>query len=403
MRTAAVVGTGLIGTSVALALSRRGVHVHLIDAQESAARTAAALGAGTVGAPADPVDMAVLAVPPALIGEVLAKQQANGLARHYTDVASVKAGPERDVRTVADPSCYIGGHPMAGREVSGPLAASATLFEDRSWVLTPTADTTKETLNRALELVALCGAVPVVMDSGAHDRAVALVSHTPHVLSALMAARLQHMPEDSPRLAGQGLRDVIRIAGGDPGLWAGILEANATAIADVLGELAEDITAAVTALRGLAAGGADERARGTAFVTDLLRRGIKGRGRVPGKPGKPPATCTPVQVLIGDQPGELARLLATVAELGVNVEDVSIDHSPGEHGGLVELMVAPGPAVRMIQRLTEYGWSVRRTVTHSSQEPAELRSTSAAKPSWTPVKAKVNDGWETSNRSFRSV
>ncbi|MFJ3928318.1 prephenate dehydrogenase [Streptomyces sp. NPDC090022] len=369
MRSAAVVGTGLIGTSVALALGRRGVAVHLLDENESAARTAAALGAGVVGAPDHPVDLAVLAVPPAHVGAVLAAQQARGLARAYTDVASVKTEPELSVAaTGADASTFIGGHPMAGRERSGPLAACATLFEGRSWVLTPTAATTRETLNMALMMVALCGAVPVVMDSGTHDRAVARVSHTPHVVSSLLAARLQHVPEDASRLAGQGLRDMTRIAGGDPRLWSDILEANATAVADVLTELAEDLEVTVAALRGLATGDADERAQGTTLLADLLDRGVTGRDRIPGKHGHPAPACTPVRVLIGDQPGELARLLASAADLGVNIEDMTIDHSPGEESGLVELMVSRASAHSMAGRLREAGWRVQRL--HDPAGPA---------------------------------
>ncbi|MEE1758779.1 prephenate dehydrogenase [Streptomyces sp. SP18BB07] len=369
MRTAAVVGTGLIGTSVALALARREVGVHLLDVDESAARTAAALGAGTVGPPAAPVDIAVLAVPPGCVGEVLAAQQAKGLARSYTDVASVKAGPEQDALKLADPSCYIGGHPMAGRELSGPLAASATLFEGRSWVLTPTGATGTDTLNRALEVVALCAAVPVVMESCAHDRAVALVSHTPHLVAALMAARLEHMSDDASHLAGQGLRDVTRIAGGDPRLWGDILDGNAGAVADVLEALAVDLGTAVAALRGLAGDDADARAEGMVRVSDLLDRGRRGRGRVAGKHGQKPTRCTPVHVLIGDQAGELARLLATVADLDVNVEEVSIDHSPAERSGLVELVVEASAAVRMARRLTEFGWEVQRPQPRADPTP----------------------------------
>ncbi|WP_188270860.1 MULTISPECIES: prephenate dehydrogenase [unclassified Streptomyces] len=360
MRTAAVVGTGLIGTSVALALTRRGIRVHLFDADESAARTAAALGAGTVDPPAGPVDIAVLAVPPGRVGDVLAEQQARGLARSYTDVASVKTGPQRDVHRLADPSCHIGGHPMAGRERSGPLAASATLFEGRSWVLTPTPETSTDTLNRALEMVALCEAVPVVMESEAHDRAVALVSHTPHLVASLMAARLERIPDDASRLAGQGLRDVTRIAGSDPRLWSDILDANATPVADVLEALAADLVTTVAALRAVAGGDAAARAEGTVRVADLLGRGRKGHGRLPGKHGQKPSRLTAVHVLIGDQTGELARLLAGVADLDVNVEEVSIDHSPAERSGLVELVVDDSVAVRMARRLTEDGWAVQR-------------------------------------------
>ncbi|MER6424953.1 prephenate dehydrogenase [Streptomyces sp. NPDC001137] len=361
MRTAAVVGTGLIGTSIALALTRHGVTVYLSDADESTARTAAALGAGLVGTPPETADIAVLAVPPGRVGAVFAEQQARRLAHAYTDVASVKGGPERDAAAHGTgPAAFVGGHPMAGRERSGPLAACATLFEERTWVLSPSAHTARETLNKALELVALCGAIPVLMDSRAHDRAVAAVSHAPHVVAALVAARLQHLSPEAVRLAGQGVRDVTRIADGDVRLWGDILEANATAVADVLADLAEDLDVTVAALRGLAAADADERAQGTTLLADLLTRGLAGRGAIAAKQGAFDLGCVPVRILIGDQPGELARLLGAASELDVNIEDMSIDHSPGKPSGLVELMVAPTAAPGMARRLKDCGWRVQR-------------------------------------------
>ncbi|POX57139.1 prephenate dehydrogenase [Streptomyces sp. Ru71] len=361
MRTAAVVGTGLIGTSIALALTHKGVRVYLQDADESAARTAESLGAGVCRPPEGTVDLAVLAVPPGRIGAVLAEKQACGLARGYTDVASVKAGPQAEVDgSGADPALFIGGHPMAGRERSGPLAACATLFKDRPWVLTPSAATDRETVNRALELVSLCGALPVLMQAERHDRAVAVVSHAPHVVASLMAARLVGIEDDAARLAGQGLRDVIRIAGGDPRLWSDILAANAGAVADVLGELAEDLTTTVAALRGLASADPDDRALGDQLVSELLCRGTEGRACVPDKHSAVLPVCSPVRVLIGDQPGELARLLAAASELGVNIEDMTIDHSPGSPSGLVELTVTAASAVQMARRLRADGWNVQR-------------------------------------------
>ncbi|MER5431831.1 prephenate dehydrogenase [Streptomyces sp. NPDC002588] len=370
MRTAAVVGTGLIGTSIALALTRHGVTVYLTDADESTARTAAALGAGLVGPPPGPADIAVLAVPPARVGAVLAEQQARRLAHAYTDVASVKGRPERGAAAHGtDPSVFVGGHPMAGRERSGPLAACATLFEERTWVLSPSAHTTRETLNKALELVASCGAIPVLMDSEAHDRAVAAVSHAPHVVAALVAARLQHLSADAVRLAGQGVRDVTRIADGDVRLWGDILEANAAAVADVLADLAEDLDVTVAALRGLAAVDADERAQGTTLLADLLARGLAGRAAIAGKHGAFDVGCVPVRILIGDQPGELARLLGAASELDVNIEDMSIDHSPGKPSGLVELMVAPTAAPGMVQRLKDCGWRVQRFAAPAARTP----------------------------------
>lgn len=138
MRTALVIGTGLVGTSAALALAGRGIHVHLVDHDPESARTAAALGAGTDEPPEGRVDLAVVAVPPAHTATVLAAAIRAGAARGYLDVASVKGGPRRELEALGvDLTPYIGTHPMAGKERSGPLAATADLFEGRPWVLTP--------------------------------------------------------------------------------------------------------------------------------------------------------------------------------------------------------------------------------------------------------------------------
>lgn len=361
MRTAAVIGTGLIGTSVALALTRRGVAVYLSDRDESVLRTAASLGAGEVGDPPVRVDLAVIAVPPAYVAQALESAQRRGLAAAYTDVASVKVGPQDAALTEGvDQVTYIGGHPLAGREISGPLGARADLFDGRPWVLTPTDATGRDALNRALELISLCGAVPVVMDAADHDHAVALISHTPQVISAIMAARLEHASEDAARVAGPGVRDVTRIAAGDPALWQEILAANATAVADVLDDYAADLHTAITALRALAAGDAEKRDVGRADLADLLRRGNAGQFRIPGKHGAPHAVYASLTVVIGDAPGELARLFAAVGAAGVNIEDVRIEHSPGQTVGLVTLQVAPESADELGTRLTERGWTVQR-------------------------------------------
>ncbi|WP_327682053.1 prephenate dehydrogenase [Kitasatospora sp. NBC_00458] len=360
MRTVAVVGTGLIGTSAALALTGRGLTVHLEDADPDAARTAESLGAG-ITEPADgPVDLAIIAVPPALVGKVLADCQSRGLARCYTDVASVKAGPRADITALGcDTVHYIGSHPMAGRERSGPLAARADLFEGRPWVLTPTPDTDTETLNAVLELVALCGAMPIVMEAAAHDRAVALVSHAPQLFSSLVAARLEHADETAIRLSGQGVRDVTRIAASNPGMWVDILSANAGAVADVLEELATDLGEAVGALRALQAVEEPRRRDGAAGIEAVMRRGNTGQARIPGKHGAPPTRYETVAVVLGDQPGELGRLFGEVGAAGVNIEDVDIEHSTGQQVGFVQLSVAPGAVRPLTAALRASGWSVR--------------------------------------------
>ncbi|MDX3074995.1 prephenate dehydrogenase [Streptomyces sp. NPDC088354] len=360
MRTALVIGTGLIGTSAALALAARGVEVHLEDHDPRAARTAAALGAGTDEPPAGPVDLAIVAVPPAHVATTVAEAQRRGLARGYLDVASVKAGPRRDLEALGcDLTSYIGTHPMSGRERSGPLAATADLFEGRPWVLTPTPRTDTEVLNLALELVALCRAVPVVMDAEAHDRAVALVSHTPHLVSNMVAARLQNAEDSAVRLCGQGIRDVTRIAGSEPGMWIDILSANPGPVADVLAEIAADLTDTVESLRALQSADDAKRRAGAGGIEDLLRRGNAGQAKVPGKHGSAPKAYEVVAVLIGDQPGELARLFADAGRAGVNIEDVRIEHSTGQQAGLVQLMVEPAAAARLSAALREKGWNLR--------------------------------------------
>jgi prephenate dehydrogenase len=350
-----------MGTSAALALSSRGVGVHLRDHDGSAARTAEALGAGTAGEPEQTVDLVVVAVPPAHVAATLADAIGRDLGRGYLDVASVKGGPRRDLEALgADLTRYIGTHPMAGRERSGPLAATADLFEGRPWVLTPTPETDTEVLNLALELVALCRAVPVVMDADAHDRAVALVSHTPQLVSSMVAARLEHAEETAVRLCGQGILDVTRIAGSEPGMWMDILAANPGPVADVLADLATDLAETVTALRALQSADDDKRRGGADGIEDILRRGNAGRAKVPGKHGAAPKSYEVVAVLIGDQPGELARLFADAGAAGVNVEDVRIEHSTAQQAGRVNLMVEPRSAAHLAAALKERGWALRQ-------------------------------------------
>ncbi|MEY9990230.1 prephenate dehydrogenase [Streptomyces sp. V4I8] len=361
MRTALVIGTGLIGTSAALALAGRGVTVHLADHDPEQARTAAALGAGTDEAPAGPVDLAIIAAPPAHVAGVLADAMRRGVARGYLDVASVKGGPRRELEALGlDLSSYIGTHPMSGREKSGPLAATGDLFEGRPWVLTPTHDTDTEVLNLALELVSHCRAVPVVMDADAHDRAVALVSHMPHLMSSMVAARLENAEEAAVRLCGQGIRDVTRIAASDPGMWIDILSANPGPVADLLTDVAADLEEAVRALRALQSSDEDKRVEGTAGIEGVLRRGNAGQVRVPGKHGAAPRVYEVVAVLIDDQPGQLARIFADAGRAGVNIEDVRIEHATGQQAGLVQLMVEPKAAPVLSAALRERGWAIRQ-------------------------------------------
>ncbi|EMD26447.1 prephenate dehydrogenase [Amycolatopsis azurea] len=267
---ALVVGTGLIGTSVALALRAKGVEVCLSDIDEHAVALAGEFGAGREWS-GEEVDLAVIAVPPHLVGERLAELQKLEAARVYTDVASVKADPIADAeRLGCDLTSYVPGHPLAGRERSGPAAARAELFAGRAWALCPGTETGADAVALVRELVSLCGAKAVTVGAAEHDAAVALVSHAPHVAASAVAASLNGGDDVALRLAGQGLRDVTRIAAGNPLLWQRILSGNALPVAEVLDRIAADLTAAASALRSGDPGG----------VTDLLRRGADGQARI---------------------------------------------------------------------------------------------------------------------------
>ncbi|MDF5755923.1 prephenate dehydrogenase [Spongiactinospora sp. TRM90649] len=359
-----VVGTGLIGTSIALALREHGVEVHLADLDPRAARLASELGAGLEwsaqeGAPA--ADLAVIAVPPQYVAAELLALQRRGAARYYTDVASVKALPLAEAeRLGCDLGDYVAGHPLAGRERSGPAAARADLFLGRPWAYCPTDETSPAAVDTLLALIKLCGAEAVRVGAEEHDRAVAVVSHAPHVTAAAVAARLAEAPETALGLAGQGVRDVTRIAAGDPALWTGILSGNALPVANVLEAVAADLAAAAAALREAAEPGrrAEEGAdpMGMPWVTALLERGVAGTDRIPGKHGGPASVYTVIQVIIGDRPGELARLFQAAEEAGVNIEDVRLEHAPGLPLGAAELFVQPQAAAALAEALRANGW-----------------------------------------------
>jgi prephenate dehydrogenase len=354
----AVIGTGLIGTSIALALRERGSDVWLDDENQAAARLAADLGAGeplpdTLPAPAD---VAVIAVPPVAVAATLAAAQARGLARCYTDVASVKQLPVSQARARGcDMTSYVPGHPMAGREKSGPAAARADLFLGRTWALCPAPETSQAAVDSVAAMVRECGAVPLHAEAAAHDRWVALVSHAPHLVAAAMAARLEPAPATALDLAGQGLRDVTRIAAGDSGLWTQIVSANAVPVAEVLAAVAADLAEAARVLSDPAVRDEDRKS-----LVALLEQGQAGAARIPGKHGGAPREFTVVQVVIPDQPGELARLFEACGQARVNIEDVRIEHSPGLPVGVAELSVRPAEASMLLDALEAGGWPVRR-------------------------------------------
>lgn len=347
-----VVGSGLLGTSIGLGLSAVGVDVLLADASPSALALAVDYGAGRQAEPGSRAALVVVAVPPDRVVEVVAAELAAHPEALVTDVASVKAAPLEALRAAgADLGRYLGSHPMAGRERSGPLAARADLFLGRPWVITPHAGTTTEQLTTLEGLALDLGATPVLLEAERHDEAVALVSHAPQLVASLVAARLLTAPAPALGLAGQGVRDVTRIAASDPALWVQILSANAAQVFPVLTALRDDLDAVLTALASPTAPGAPRA------LADALAAGNAGVARIPGKHGTD-LTTTALTVLVDDTPGQLAHLLTEIGELGVNLEDLRLEHSPGAPVGIVEVQVAPEAAAALEADLAARGWRV---------------------------------------------
>jgi prephenate dehydrogenase len=360
-RSVVVIGTGLIGTSIALALREQGTEVWLADRDPAAARLAEDIGAGQAlpdtGPPGGPADLTVLAVPPGATGPALAAAQAAGLARWYTDVASVKELPLASARELGcDIGAFVPGHPVSGRERSGPAAARADLFLGRPWVLCPAPETSQDAVAATAAMAVACGGQPIRISAAEHDQWAALVSHAPHLVAAVVAATLRQAPDGALALAGQGLRDVTRIAAGDSELWSQILAANAAHAGEVLAGLAADLAIAAGVLEEVAKGDQAAQAR----LAALLDRGRAGVARIPGKRGGPAPAYQIVQVVIGDRPGELARLFQAAGDAGINIEDVGIEHSPGLPAGVAELAVTPQAADRLAAALAARGWPVRR-------------------------------------------
>lgn len=344
-----VVGTGLLGTSLALACRNRGLDVLLADTSREHVRTASGLGAGRRD-DGTPPQLVVVAVPPDHLGAAIAAALLETDAV-VTDVGSIKSRPLAEVRDAVPADAlvrYVGSHPMAGSERSGPLAASATMFEGRPWAITAheTSDAAAVALVR--ELADLCGAVPLEYSPTEHDRAVARVSHLPHLMSSLTAGRLADAPADHLALSGQGVRDVTRIAGSDPTLWKQIITGNAEALAELL----DDVARQLIELQHLVLTGDAEA------LAELLAEGVAGTQAIPGKHGGETRPMAPVFVSVPDHAGELARLFAAVSDEGVSIEDIYIDHDPGRPVGLVELLVAEAQAEQLAAALDRRGWTV---------------------------------------------
>ena len=339
-----IVGSGLIGTSIGLGLVQRGIAVEMIDSDLSAQALAMDLTGGAVVP--DP-DLVVLALPTSTISQVIRNEIAINPHSTFMDVGSVKNEVVLEVETFSGLSTrFLPTHPMAGREIGGASSARADLFQGRSWILTPEADCAPESKSLVLELISILGATPIELSAVDHDAAVAKISHLPQIAASLVAKQLIGTPEEWMELAGQGLRDTTRIAGSDEKLWKEIIYSNRAEISELLISLQNDLTQMIAAL--------DDPAK----IAALIAAGRVGKEMIPGKHGGKAREYSYLPIVIDDKPGQLGAIFNECAAMQVNIEDLNIEHSPGQLSALITLALSSHDAEKLSAHLTSIGWNV---------------------------------------------
>ncbi len=337
-----IVGSGLIGSSIALAAVAKGIGVTMSDIDPAAASLAQDLvGEAPSG---HPVDLTLIASPVSTVSAVIKDEIEQGLNLGFIDISSVKVNPVVEVSALGlDMSRFLPTHPMAGREVGGAESARGDLFQDRPWIIDSTG-VSPELLAAGRELIEICGAHLIDMPVAVHDQAVALVSHLPQIMSSALAATLEGAPAEWLDLAGSGLRDTTRIAASDSRLWREIISANAQAIKPILDRVISDLSDLSSSLDNPGA------------IDEFIKSGNRGRSMIPGKHGGVARNYTFLPVVIEDKPGQLAALFDECASAQVNVEDLTIEHSPEQFTGLITLALSKSDAEKLHIHLLSKGW-----------------------------------------------
>jgi prephenate dehydrogenase len=347
---ALVVGTGLIGGSIALALRQRGWHVSGIDADDE--RLAEALGSGVIDAAGDDLEAEVIFVAtPAAAVATVARGLLETTGRRPDAVVTDVSGVKGAIVEAADHPRFIGGHPMAGSEQVGLHGADPNLFEGAVWVLTPTAETDLDAFTSLQSVVVALGADVLVLSPGDHDRLVAVVSHVPHLVAAtLMNAAATGAEQDGSllRLAAGGFRDMTRVAAGHPGIWPDICTENAAAIVSALDMLMADLAE----MRDRVAGN-DRDA-----LLQELQRASAARRNLPARIVRPD-NLSELRIPVPDRHGVLAEITSLAADAGISIYDIEIAHSAEGPRGVLILVVDTAEAVRLRDAIEAQGYRAR--------------------------------------------
>jgi prephenate dehydrogenase len=290
-------------------------------------------------------ELTIVASPLSTISQVIQHEIEQSENLGFIDISSVKINPKLEVSALGiDMSRFFPTHPMAGREVGGAESARADLFQGRPWII-DSRGVSQELLKAGREVIEICGGHLIDMPAEEHDRAVALVSHLPQIMSSALAAQLEGAPAEWLDLSGTGLRDSTRIAASNSNLWREILAANREALTPLLDKVIEDLKNLQLSLNSEDA------------IDEFIKSGNRGRSMIPGKHGGVARNYTFLPVVIEDKPGQLAALFDECATAQVNVEDLTIEHSPEQYTGLITLALSKDDAQKLYLHLLKEGWS----------------------------------------------
>ena len=334
----AVLGVGLIGGSIGLAAKRR-VEAEIVGFDPDSGTLDRALELGALDRAADSVaeavadaDLAFCAAPvyslPALIAEVL---EHTGEGTGVSDVGSTKAGLAEAVSGLAGGPRFIGGHPLAGAETAGVENSRADLFEGARWFLTPTGRSEGVIFDRLHNFVADIGARPLAIDPVDHDRAMATISHLPHVLANVLASHAaQTLAEDERRAeVGRSFRDTTRVAGANPSIWGDIFASNAEVVADEVDAVIEKLGEAARLLR-----------EGDAGRLSAWQAAAAGDRQALLDSGHPGGRLFELRLAVENRPGVVAELALALGRAGVNIEDMSLAPASDHRTGAISIWVA---------------------------------------------------------------
>ena len=356
----ALLGTGLIGGSIGLALRRVpdveevvGYDLDPAVRDQALARGAADRITATAATAVTGADIVFVAAPvgaiPRLVEEAASSLKSGAVV---TDVGSTKSRVVMEVaKSLPDGVTFIGGHPMAGTEEEGIEAADPALLEGCWWILTPT-EHVEATAYRALHsLLSRLGARVMALDAERHDDLMAVISHLPHLTATTLMNLAAERGEEHAgllSLAAGGFRDVTRVAASNPDIWLDICAENSEAIAAVLREFAGRLLE----LSELVESG---------NASDLRKRFLSAREARRNLPGKQvDGELVELLVRVPDRPAVLAEVTTTVGDLGINIEDLQITHSEeGGRGTLRLLIIGRGAATKVQDALSSRGYDVR--------------------------------------------